>query len=277
MQAILSPGEWMFKVTIHTLFPSKIVIMRAATPNLGPLTGKIVSAAGWASSNPKCPPSQKWAEEFERVFSFADYRGQYHKYFNRLTSKSYSQFDSSLAELRVAYYLDRTGFPTVTWEPIPKSGNAGEFIVACPSGERVFAEVKSPGWESELEPYELKAGRATQEKYRHNEGRSVAPHAAIQFAIRKAYKKFDPASRNLLVIVDDLFVRLENSPEKFAQWALYGAGGYFTSSAYENLGGVGIFWVDQDTVALSYTMKLFLNQNALSAATIPEEMVARLH
>lgn len=251
--------------------------MKTARPNLGPLTAKIVGAAGWASSNAKCPSCQQWADEFERVFSYSDYRGQFANYFNRLTSKSYSQFDSSLAELRVAYHLDRTGFPIVTWEPIPKSGNAGEFIVACPSGENVFVEVKSPGWESELESHELKAGRATQEKYRDNEGRWVAPHAAIQFGIRKAYKKFDSASRNLLVIADDLFLRLETSPETFAQAALYRAGGYFANSAYENLGGIGVFWVDQTTVPLGYKMKFFLNRNALSTAAIPEGMVVRLH
>lgn len=80
------------------------------------------------------------------------------------------------------------------------------------------------------------------------------PHAAIQFGIRKAYKKFDLASRNLLVIADDLFFRLETSPETFAQAALYQAGGYFANSAYENLGVIGVFWVDHTTVPLGYKM-----------------------
>lgn len=122
-------------------------------------------------------------------------------HFNRLISNSYSQFDSSLAALRVGYYLESKGFPILNWGPIPKSGNAGEFTVACPSGGNVFVEVKSPGWESELEKNELKVGRAKQEKYQDNEGRWIGPSTAIQFAIRKAYKKFDPASSNFLVVV----------------------------------------------------------------------------
>jgi hypothetical protein len=243
---------------------------------LAPLTAKVVGAAGWASSKPDCPSYQKFADEFERVFNYADTKGQFLNYFNRLTSKSYSQFDSSLAELRVAYYLDRMEFPVVTWEPIPKSGNAGEFIVACPSGENVFVEVKSPGWESELESDELKAGRAKEQKYRDIEGRCVAPEAALQFAIRKAYKKFDPASPSLLVIADDLFVQLETAPEMFAELALFNPDGYFASAVYENLGGIGVFWVDRDRDPLDYKMKLFMNENALSTAAIPKAMIKRL-
>jgi hypothetical protein len=250
--------------------------MKTAALKLGPLTARVVGAAGWASSNPNCPSSQEWANEFERVFTYADNKGQFANYFNRLTSRSYSQFDSSLAELRVAYFLDRAGIQVVTWEPVPPSGNALEFIVACTSGESVFVEVKSPGWESELESSELKAGRATQEKYGETEGRWVGPSDAIQFAIGKAYKKFDPASPSLLVIADDLFVKLETAPEMFAKQALYDPGGYFASSAYENLGGAGIFWVDHNTDPRSYRMKLFLNENALPTAAIPEAIVALL-
>ena len=149
-------------------------------------------------------------------------------------------------------------------------------MIKCPSGKQVFTEVKSPGWESELEEAELKAGRAKQEKYKDMEGGAVAPHAAIQFAIKKAYKKFDPASPNLLVIADDLFVQLETAPEMFAQQALYDSGGCFTSSTYQNLGGAGIFWVDRDCDPLNYKLKLFLNDKAPSTVAIPEEMISRL-
>ena len=247
--------------------------MEITQPSLGPLTTRVISAAGWASANPHCPSFQRWADEFERVFSYADSKGQFSNYFNRLTSNSYSQFDSSLRELRVAYFLDIAGFKTTEWEPMPKSGNAGEYIVVCPSGEEVFVEVKSPGWESQLSEPEKNAGRARQGKYKDLEARSIANYKAIQFAVHKAYKKFDPTLPNLLVIADDLFVQLENSPKMFAQMALYESGGCFNSSAFENLGGVGIFWIDQNSDELSYGMELFVNDHALPTVAIPEAMV----
>jgi hypothetical protein len=241
--------------------------------NLGPLTARVVAAAGWASAKPQCPSNQRWADEFERVFNYADSKGQFIKYFNRLTSGRYPQFDSSLAELRVVYYLDSTGFSVVEWEPIPKSGNAGEFIVLCPSGKRVFVEVKSPGWESQLNQAELRAGRARQDKHKDLEARFIANYKAIQFAIQKAYKKFAPESANLLVVVDDLFVPLEAAPKRFAQMALYEPGGYFTNNAFENLGGIGIFWIDQNPEQLGYGMELFINDHALPTAAVPKTMV----
>jgi hypothetical protein len=249
--------------------------MKTTTLEIGPLTAKVVGVAGWARDYPKCPPSQRWADEFERVFSYADSKGQFAIYFNRLTSDRYPQFDSYLAELRVTYYFDCIGFPVTKWEPIPKSGNAGEYIVLCPSGEEVFVEVKSPGWESELKKEELKAGRAKQEKNRDNEGRSIATYKAIQCAIQKAYKKFDADSHNLLVIVDDLFVSLAESPDMFARKALYESGGFFSSNAFENLGGVGIFWIDQNSEQLFYRMELFINDYALPTSAIPESMAGR--
>ena len=71
------------------------------------------------------------------------------------------------------------------------------------------------------------------------------------------------------------FVLLENSPAIFAQMALYEPSGNFTSSAFENLGGVGIFWIDQDSEELGYKMKLFLNNYSLPAASIPETMAKK--
>jgi hypothetical protein len=249
--------------------------MEIGSPSLGPLTTKVTSEAGWARSNPHCPSTQRWADEFERVFGYADSKGQFAKYFNKLTSTRYNQFDSALAELRVAYYMDSSGFPATKWEPIKKDKNEGEYMVVCPSGQEVFVEVKSIGWESQLTDSEKNAGRAKQDKHKDLEARSVSTQKAIQFAIQKAYKKFDPSLPNLLVIADDLFIPLEHSPALFAQMALYDPGGYFTGNAFENLGGVGIFWVDQSSEELGYGMKLFTNRHVRPTAVIPETMVKR--
>lgn len=241
---------------------------------MGPLTSKVFAAAEWSREYPDFASSEKWANEIESVLSFADCHGQYLKYFNRLT-RSYSQFDSGLAEWRVASHLDKNGFAIVVWEPVLASGNAGEFVVRSSSGAGVFVEVKSPGWESELEPAEIAAGRARQAKYQDLQGGAVKPWEAIRFAIRKAYKKFDPGMPNLLVVADDLFVQLENAPDMFTGRALYSADGCFASSAYEKLGGVGIFWVTSDEVEVSHHMKLYVNRNALPMTKLPDDLVAR--
>jgi hypothetical protein len=249
--------------------------MEITSPTLGLLTTKVISKAGWASSKPHCPSTQRFADEFERVFIYADRTGQFAKYFKKLTSMRYNQFDSALAELRVAYYMDSSGFPATKWEPIKKDQNEGEYIVVCPSGQEVFVEVKGIGWESQLTDSEKRAGRARQDKHEDLEARFVSTQKAIQFAIQKAYKKFDPSLPNLLVIADDLFVPLEYSPEMFAQMALYEPGGYFTGNAFENLGGIGIFWIDQGSEELGYGMKLFTNGYARPSVVIPEAMVKR--
>jgi hypothetical protein len=239
---------------------------------LGPFTAKVVAAAEWSSRHLKCPSSEKWAEEFERVFAFANGQSQFVNYFSRLT-KSYSQFDSSLAELRIAYHLDQNGFPVVRWEPVAASGNAGEFVIRAGASD-VFVEVKSPGWESELEPAEIAAGRARQPKYQ-DQGGSVEPWKAIRFAITKAYKKFDTGVPNLLVIADDLFVPLEIALDMYAERALYSRDGYFADSSCEKLGGIGIFWVTSDSEAVRHHMKLYENKSALPTAKLPDDLLAR--
>ncbi len=207
------------------------------------------------------------------MFQYADIESQFERYFNRLT-KSYSQFDSALAELRVACHLDSKGLPISSWEPVPSSGNAGEYLIQCSSGEQVFVEVKSPGWEGELGLAELDSGRARQAKYIDGDSRWVDPAKRIQFAIEKAYKKFDPASPNLLVIAGDLFVAPESAPELFVQGALYdGGNGYFANSTYQNLGGVALFRVDSDTSLIRNELRLFVNPRFLPETKLPEGVV----
>ena len=239
---------------------------------LGPLTATIMDEAR-SRVQDEFPSTQLWADEIERILSFAQVQGQFECYLGALRGNA-SQRDSAIAELRVAFCFDRNGFSLVGWRPVGADGNEGEFLIGDPSGLTVFVEVKSPGWEGELSDEEREAGRIDQGKYLYCDGRAIAPWERIQFAIGKAYKKFLSSSPNLLVIVDDLFVSLEHGTEIHANMALYSShnNACFTHSNFQNLGGVSFFWVKNNGREVWYEMKMFLNPHALPGTALPEPL-----
>ena len=243
----------------------------------GVLTSTMMDLADWRGKD-EFPSSQLWADEIERVFSFAHSQEQFGRYLPVLRSPI-SQRDSALAELRVAFYFHRNQFRVTAWNPIGANRNEGEFFVSGPSGTNVFVEVKSPGWEGELSDAERASGRTRKPKYLHAEARAIAPWERIQFAVNKAYKKFSSYTPNLLVIADNLFVSLQHGTELHVGQALYGKrdGGCFTDSSYENIGGVGIFWVEQNDREIWYEMKLFLNPYVSLQVTLPSDMQLAFH
>ena len=246
------------------------------TIRLGPLTSTVVDRARWDAAD-EYPAWQFFADEAERLFAFAESRGVFEMYLSELTGPS-NQRDSALSELRVAFYFDRNGFRVTEWRPVGEARKEGEFAIACPSGESVFVEVKSPGWEFELGQAERLAGRTKHPKYIDGEGRSLANDEAIVFAVEKAYPKFAATRHNLLVVVDDLFVSLEHGTDMWARGALYNQPeGKFTSSACERLGGVGCFWWATDYKNVWYEMPLFLNHHAAAECKLPGEFVKAFH
>lgn len=246
---------------------------------LGPLTARVCAAARWRGQD-QFPAWQVWADEIERVLSFAHSCAQFDRFFKRLTA-SRTQRDEALQELRAAFFFDRSGFPATSWEPPGAGGLLGEFCLRTPDLADIFVEVKSPGWESELTAQEIKAGRAKIEKYPGIEARPVAPWRNIRFAIRKAYSKFSSAQPNLLVIADDLFVNLTewggNLPAGMALFAnhntLDGELGYFLSNKFENLGGVGLFFARGSDRQIHYVFKLHVNPRALPSTRLPQEFI----
>ena len=241
---------------------------------IGPLISAVMDGARWRGQN-AFPSSQVWSDEVERVFAFAVARGQFGKYLPRLRGR-WKEFGSALAELRVAFYLDRNQFRVTAWEPTGASGvkGEGEFLVTGPSGSPTFVEVKSPGWEGELSAEEIMLGRKSQPKHLYCEARAVGPWERVQFEVQKAYKKFKHDTPNLLVIADDLFVSLEYGTDLQMGMALYEKrnNGCFADSKYENLGAVGAFWPVGDGREVWYEMKLYINANALKSSAIPEDM-----
>lgn len=252
----------------------QVAVQRTGVPEgvkLGPLTSIIRNGAVWSTED-QFPSDQMWADEVERVLSFAQVQGQFENYIGALRGNA-RQRHSAIAELRVAFFFAQNNFQIVEWKPIGANGREGEFTVEAASGATVFVEVKSPSWEGELTDAEKTGDRKQQGKHLHAEVRSIAPWEKVQFAVGKAYGKFRSDTRNLLVVADDLFVGLGYDTDFQADLALYSPknDGCFSSSTHQNLGGVGFFWVRNNLLERCYEMKLFLNPCALSAVAIPEE------
>ncbi|HEV2500964.1 MAG TPA: hypothetical protein VGY31_15450 [Terriglobia bacterium] len=245
---------------------------RFEKPVLGSLTNAVKSGAKWTD---EYPAWQKYADEFEELLQFAKKENQFDKYLGALQGSN-SQRDSAIAELRVARHFSDNGFRVVEWKPKGAGGNEGEFFVEGSEKQRVFVEVKSPGWEGQVTPEERRAGRLKQGKYIDGEGGAVETWQKLRFAIDKAYKKFGDNTPNLLIIADDLFIGLTLNPSLIAGLALYASSGvagkgYFADQKHQRLGGVGLFEVNQQLGGsrVTYQMTLFLNLNSLPDTMLP--------
>jgi len=247
------------------MFPSHV--------RLGPLISTMASNAAWLSED-EFPSHQRAADEVERVLSFAEVKGQFERFLPQLKGPAMSR-NSALAELRVAYYFDRNQFHIVEWEPPGEGLKKGEFAIEGPSHERIFVEIKNPGWRGELREEEVVAGRRNQPKNINGEARFVGSWQNIQQMMDRAYPKFAVNQRNLLVIVDDFFVSLQYGPEWYAGNALYSCTeGRFANRNCERLGAAAFFWVETDK---SYDIRLYLNPFALGSTAMPEDFSSAFH
>ena len=169
--------------------------------------------------------------------------------------KKPTQRDEALNELRVGLYFKSLNYRIVEWEPPGNNNKKGEYSIT-PNGEDVvFVEVKSPGWEGQLDPEEQRSVRKKQPKYMPGEIRCARGQwPQVRACIERAYPKFLPDCKNLLVIADDLRVPLDDLPMEIALYnphllstslAEFGCSEYgfgcFASNKFENIGGVARF------------------------------------
>jgi hypothetical protein len=185
------------------------------------------------------------------------------------------QRDETINELRVAWFLDSLGYPVADWEPTDAPHFNGEFSVHTGFGRT--AEVKSPGWESELTDVESKAGRTQQPKYIGIEGRAARPVQIIQRTVEKARPKFTGKWPSMVVITDDCFVNLGNwgwGPLQMAltQDSFAWGRGLFRQSEYSNISAVALFWLGNGA---QYRSICTANPNALSTAMLPADLISK--
>ena len=248
-------------------------MISSPTVRLGPVARKFISPARWKDAYPACPECQR---ELDILLTFAASQGCLSGFVPRLESKD-TQRDEALEELRVAYLLHYGSFPVIQWGPPGLNGKVGEYLVAAPEGQNIFVEVKSPGWEGELSGDERKAGRTKEPKYRNGDGGPFGNWEPVQKRIVAAYPKFAPDRANLLVIADDLKVSLCDSLAHveiavYADHAMYGEMGYFTSPRFENLGGLAVFRASIKDGGVHYEFKLFDNPYALPSTRLPKSI-----
>lgn len=246
---------------------------------LGPIASRLLSGRRWTDKYPAWPI---FVDELERLLAFADAQGRLRDFAARLDGRN-GERDDALAEMRVAYFLARSGFPIVAWEPPGLGTMKGEYTVRSVEGVEVFTELKSPGWESEVGISQLLAGRAKQPKYRQGDGGAFANWQSARRCIAspKTYPKFSPTQPNLLVMADDLFVNLHHGTPLGIECALYAKNdkygneiGYFESAKYQNLGGVAIFVAEGNDSGVAYRFRVFENQFALPVTRLPRSLLS---
>lgn len=277
--------------------------MKYIDPQRHPLLHRVAQGAKWAGQD--AYPAWPWvADENEKWLKLIATRlgetGIDH-YTNKLREPR-AKRNEFLVELATAYFLDtRCALPVVGLEPPGSGGKTGEFLFGLPDKRQMFVEVKSPGWEGEVEEEERlkRVGprprgrllRLDQPKYQHLEGRAFHHTQRVRDTVAKAYPKMPERLPTLLVISDDLFVSLTDSDD-MVKWALFAKrsidpiheaakyqpqwtteDGCFLGSQYERLGAVAVFnFIPGEPYRYRFT--LFRNPHALEAVQVPAKAFA---
>jgi len=259
-----------------------VVTMAALDPVRHPLLAGVTLGAQWVGTD-EFPSCLEWADEHEAWLQFAERQGALGRYLTRLKGPK-ERRDETFSEIAVAYFFGvKCGLPILEWEPQGEAGKAGEFVVADASGQGIFIEVKSPGWEDEIAKAEGQGSpRLLQPKHIHAEARSTGPWASVRHAVRKAYPKMPTTLPTLLVIKDDLIVSLNDWGAHVMDVALYAPrlvgsttgysaeDGPFANRDFERLGGVAILTVDLPAQGMRYRLSCFENHFALASVAIPK-------
>jgi len=212
------------------------------------------------------PSCDEWKHEINNWLLFIQTKNQLTRYLPRLND-SKTKRDEALAEIFSAYILEVIlKYPIIYWEKQTVGGKDVDFVI-CDGTNEIYCEVKSPGWESELEQKERLNGRKGLPKYINAEVRSIAPWRDIRYAFKKSYSKFLPKCKNLLILKDDLFVKILDTPSNidmalFEDSGIYNSEkGYFTNNNFENIGGILILDC-RLTEKIEYRCEFIANKNS---------------
>jgi hypothetical protein len=277
--------------------------MKHIDPKRHPRLHAVAQGAKWAGQDayPAWPSVADENEEWLKLVEMRLGQAGLDHYTNKLRETA-AKRNEFLVELATAYFLDtRCGLPIVGLEPAGAGGKTGEFLFGLPDGRQMFVEVKSPGWEGEVEEDERgnrvgprpkgRLPRLNQPKYRDLEGRAFHHTQRVRDTVAKANPKMLDTLPTLLIISDDLFVSLTDSLD-MAKWALFAKrsidpsleaakyqprwtteDGCFLGSRYERLGAVGVLNFVPGK-PYRYLFALFLNPHALDAVRVPAEPFA---
>ncbi len=169
---------------------------------LGRLTRELVEKSVWRNRD-EFPSCQPWADELERALLFLEGEGQLERFMRRLTAR---ERDATLAEVWAAHFFHINGFSITEWEPESVPGVPGDLEISLDGTPPVFAEVKCPGWQGELEADKRTKERKSAPKYTDGEMNSFDNATTIIYSVKKALPKFCSSRANIVVVVDNLFV-----------------------------------------------------------------------
>ena len=176
---------------------------------LGSITRSVLNRSCW-SANSVFPATQDWADEVERVLSFLEAQTVLDDFLPRLAAR---EWEGALAEARAGFFFHRNGFRILRWEPEAVQGRPGDLEIRWRDTLPIFVELKGSGWEGELTPNEIAAGRQHSDKCINAEARAVGPIGRVVYAMEKALPKLDASRGNLVVVVDDLFISPTELPK----------------------------------------------------------------
>lgn len=237
-------------------------------------------------SNPKWkgqddfPSSMEWKIEINKKLEFIKSKNELNRFLKRLNATK-TQRDEALAEILAAYMLEeKLNYKIIDWERTTLGSRNVDFVIMADFQE-IYCEVKSPGWEAELNQTEKMSVRKSQPKYIDAEVRSLGPWANIQYAIIKAYPKFLSDKKNMIVMCHDLFMDILND-DLNTNLSLYSNDmrfnsiikgeqkGCFSDNTFENVGGLLIIedYLFCKDNKITYKYKFFPNKYSINSISL---------
>ncbi|MHB8276456.1 MAG: hypothetical protein ACYDIA_02225 [Candidatus Humimicrobiaceae bacterium] len=226
------------------------------------------------------PAFLEWKLEINKRLEFIKNKNELNRFLKRLNATK-TQRDEALSEILAAYILEeKLNYKIIEWERNTIGKRDVDFVIMADFQE-IYCEVKSPGWEAELNQTEKTSGRKLQPKYINAEVRSLGPWENIQYSIIKAYPKFLTDKNNMVIMCHDLFLGLLED-DLNTNIALYSKDnrynsiikkeqkGCFSNNTFENIGGLLII---EDNLysgnkEVTYKYKFFPNNYSLNRISL---------